>query len=430
MLRASSPRSWLLTERALQGSDAVRRSESRWVALIAAMVFFVHGSIYGQGQRADRSARSTKTDDVEPVVPGRYLRTSEVDRNRTLDEIRKITLASGADLQPVESQHVTLWAARDIQPVFLSDLRKLEKHLDTKCKEPLRSGLDRRTAHILLIRHRYEYERWIAAMFDVMGDRFQQPDNPNAVAELKTWALKSQSYVPQEYAVFCLEGQPVDWAHRVVAVGMGYMMFTQLVASRENSPLATGFANGMEDHSGRFAERHALQQQLPQRRPRPRRLPECVDPPGSATYCDPPGVAGEPPPANGHVDDADAALRRGLESCGFAGQATTSVGEFMLALREDHAAMKAIERIYGWNEKRLTQQWYKHVGRWNRQTADMRQEGNGRLSPEQPLARLEPKEPVRSLSTERMISWRPLQYFSGRTFQYNRGHDPFEPFQR
>jgi hypothetical protein len=35
--------------------------------------------------------------------------------------------------------------------------------------------------------------------------------------------------------------------------------------------------------------------------------------------------------------------------------------ELVLALREEKAVMPVIERIYGWNEAELTQQWHKHV---------------------------------------------------------------------
>ena len=67
-----------------------------------------------------------------------------------------------------------LWAAKDIQDTFLPDIKKLEKMLESRFPEPIRSGLDPRSAHIVLIKRRYEYEKWIRAMFDVLeGPQYQ-----------------------------------------------------------------------------------------------------------------------------------------------------------------------------------------------------------------------------------------------------------------
>ena len=53
-----------------------------------------------------------------------------------------------------------MWAAPDDQAVYLPDIQKLEKFLESKCKEPIRSGLDKRSAHIILIKRIYEGEQF------------------------------------------------------------------------------------------------------------------------------------------------------------------------------------------------------------------------------------------------------------------------------
>jgi hypothetical protein len=36
-------------------------------------------------------------------------------------------------------------------------------------------------------------------------------------------------------------------------------------------------------------------------------------------------------------------------------------GKLLLALRQEKDALKAIEQVYGWDEKKLEEQWYKEV---------------------------------------------------------------------
>ena len=65
--------------------------------------------------------------------------------------VEQICKRSGAELSPVETVHFTLWAAKDIQATFLPDIKKLEKMLESSFPEPIRSGLEPRVAHIVLI---------------------------------------------------------------------------------------------------------------------------------------------------------------------------------------------------------------------------------------------------------------------------------------
>ena len=81
-------------------------------------------------------------------MPGQGLKTQRRGaRPRILEQVTKITKLSGANVQPVASKHITLWAAKDDQAAFLPDIKKIEKYLEGKCQEPLRSGLDKRAAH-------------------------------------------------------------------------------------------------------------------------------------------------------------------------------------------------------------------------------------------------------------------------------------------
>ena len=80
--------------------------------------------------------------------------------------MKQVAVESGADIEPIESQHVTLWAAKEIQQTYLPDIKKLERFFHTKCAEPIRSGLDKRSTHVVLLKDHAEYEAWWRTMFD------------------------------------------------------------------------------------------------------------------------------------------------------------------------------------------------------------------------------------------------------------------------
>jgi hypothetical protein len=108
-------------------------------------------------------------------VPGQGLHAGEAQRDDILDRIQKVSKASGADLQPAEARHITLWAAKKALDTFLPDVKKLERFLETKCKEPIRSGLDKWAAHVVLIPRRYEFEHWLKASFEIIGEGLHAP---------------------------------------------------------------------------------------------------------------------------------------------------------------------------------------------------------------------------------------------------------------
>ncbi len=189
-----------------------------------------------------------KASSPDPLVPGKWLTTSDEQRNRTFKEMKQVAAQSKADIEPIQSQHVTLWAAKKIQRTYLADIEKLEKFFHTKCAEPIRSGLDKRSAHIFLLKDHAEYEAWWRAMFDVFPERFNKKDNP--VANTYYWeeVLKGKVFYSDDPVVISLEGSSPDWAHRHVVGGVGNMYILQLAEPRRYlfGPLQTGFINGAE----------------------------------------------------------------------------------------------------------------------------------------------------------------------------------------
>ena len=202
---------------------------------------------------------------ADPLVPGKWLTTSDKQRNRILAAMKQIAAKSDVDIKPIQSQHVTLWAVKDIQQTYLADIENLEKFFHTKCAEPIRSGLDKRSAHIILLNNHADYEAWCRAMFDVFSERFDpkndpdsyvfsegfdQKNNPVANANYREQVLKRPAYYSTYFVSISLEAEdnPLGQVHHHVVGGVGGMYFSQLAEPRRfiYGPLETGFINGAE----------------------------------------------------------------------------------------------------------------------------------------------------------------------------------------
>ena len=140
--------------------------------------------------KPDSAEKPAKAGTAAAIVPGQGLASSSEQRDYVLQQVTKITKLSGVSLEPLASKHVTLWAAKDDRAAFLLDIKKIETYFEGKCQEPLRSGLDKRSAHVVLLKTRYDYEKWINALFEVMPGAFEQPDAPEGNTDSKASMLK------------------------------------------------------------------------------------------------------------------------------------------------------------------------------------------------------------------------------------------------
>jgi hypothetical protein len=302
-----------------------------------------------------------KDSPTEPLVPGKGLPTTEKERNQTLREVKTITSNSRVEVTPIQSQHVTLWAAKDIQAIFLPTVEKLEKYFRTKCKEPIRSGLDKRSAHVILLKTRNDYERWIRAMFDLIGDRFESKDNPGAGAEFRASAVKSSAFPGVEFGVICLEDHRLDGAHRNAAACVGFMYFTQLARPRQYGPLSTGFANGAEvivaGSPSIMLTNTAYREAL-------RNLG--ADPRAWSVLVKQRMLTNQATPLDKllKMDTYKMVQPNYAEAwtlLSLLNKQPAKFGKLVLAIRKGTPDLEAIEDVYGWDEEQLTQEWHKHV---------------------------------------------------------------------
>ena len=240
----------------------------------------------------------------------------------------------------------------------MADIEKLEKYFRTRCREPLRSGLDNRAAHMILFTRRYEFENWVNAMFALIGDRFKDPDDPGGYSALKAQTLKSGSLYTENFIVILLQENEYD--HRSVAAGVGYMYFTQLADPKADC-LTCGFADGAESivagtpsvtifstvygtgdrniGGNRDAWLFLVKQRIGARQVTP--VADLLK-----------------------LDTAHMVLANYAEAWSLVvllAKQPEKFGALILKLREEKSRLRAIEEVYGWDEKRLTDEWHKFV---------------------------------------------------------------------
>ncbi len=293
-------------------------------------------------------------------MPGSGLPSSDELREELHERIVKIAKTTALNLPSVETRHMTLWAAKENQDPFLADIRKIEGFLEQKQAEPLRSGLDKRTAHLVVLKTHYEFEKWINALHDEAPETFQLPDAPRH-DDMKAAVLKSNSFYMRNLAVICLAEQDKQWPRRMAAAVVGYMNIAQQIEPGRLDPLATGFANAMEalvmgqprmmifsnsyhNENRELGNDARAWLRLVQDRVRTKKVS------GVRELL--------------RMDTTTMLLPHFAESWTLAGllmKQPDKFGKLVVALREEKDSLKAIEQVYGWDEKQLENQWHKGV---------------------------------------------------------------------
>ena len=86
------------------------------------------------------SAKQGVAENGPPIVPGKDLPAGEERRKVVYEQIVKIAKLSTLDLSPVETRHLTLWAAKGDQDRFLDDIKKIENYLEQKLRRAAAVG--------------------------------------------------------------------------------------------------------------------------------------------------------------------------------------------------------------------------------------------------------------------------------------------------
>ena len=213
----------------------------------------------------------------------------------------------------------------------------------------------------MLLKTRYDYEKWVKAMFEVMPDAFKPPDDPGGNADLKASILKWSGYYSHNFVVLCMEGQEEAWMHRRGGGRRGIHEFRAAGRAPRHDPLSTGFANGAESLVAGSPQVMLF----------------------SNSYQNEDRDLGKDPRAWLHLvqermrtknesgvrellsmDTTNMLLPQYAEAwtlVGVLAKQPEKFGKLLLALREEKDPLKAIEHVYGWDEKKLDAEWRKDV---------------------------------------------------------------------
>ncbi len=276
--------------------------------------------------------------------------------------MKQIALKSGADIEPAATQHVTLWGSKEARQAYLPDIKKLEKFFHTKCAEPLRCGLDRRSTHFVLLKDHAEYQAWCRVEFDLLGSESAGKDDPPGVKEQRRKAVLDGFSCPSR-SFWAISLQPFPSIHRPVAGGLANMYFWQLARPPHSKvrPLQTGFINAVESalYGSPISTFGAVAY-------------------GAATRYSGPGNSGwsvlvrqrmatkQATPLGELLKmDTDAMSQphyaEGWTLVGLLSKQPAKFGKLLLELRKGGSDLEAIEKVYGWDEEKLTEQWRRYV---------------------------------------------------------------------
>jgi hypothetical protein len=296
----------------------------------------------------------------DPLVPGKWLSSNDAERDASMEAMRHVAAKSGVAIEPASTRHVTLWAAKGIQKTYLADLQKAEKFFHTKCAEPIRSGLDKRAAHVVLLNNRAEYTAWWRAMLELDNKTFEVKDNPGFGAQIRQQVFKSLQVYTIAFCVICTGAIDSRSVRQTVAFSVGYQCAGQLT-DRSNGVLQTGFGHWTETAvcgSPAFVGGNAAYGQ---------ELPHSFD------HSEDWGLLVKQRLRTGKVTPLTDLLKADQITfsqpvhaemwllVGLLNQQPAKFGKLLLALKDGDSDLAAIEKVYGWNEKELDKQWRAYV---------------------------------------------------------------------
>lgn len=154
----------------------------------------------------------------------------------------RIHTASNTNTKVFPLESVTLICSEESSKMHQPNLKKLEAALRKTYGEPIKTGTDKRSAHIVLLDNRYDYERWVKAMFQIYEKDGITWSTPDAL----TMALKGPAFLTSTMTVVDLSAlTPVQQEHQPI-FSLGYLYSAQLMEGHSPDATTNGFGNVCE----------------------------------------------------------------------------------------------------------------------------------------------------------------------------------------
>ncbi len=192
---------------------------------------------------------------------------------------------------------------------------------------------------------------------DLFGKQFEVKDNPGAFEEARSLIFKQSVFNWWHVCAISVGEQRLEHAHRDLAASVGRMYFLQLVWRRDDGPLLTGFADGAEAVvSGSPSIMYSsvgYHEELRKIEANPRPWILQVQGRMAADRATPPGKLLE---MNTH-NMLQPHFAEAWTLVGLLSRQPAKFGRLLMAMRTGVPELQAIEKIYDWDEKKLTAEW-------------------------------------------------------------------------
>jgi hypothetical protein len=274
---------------------------------------------------------------------------------RYADRVEKIRQKSQTDAIIARAEHVTLVCNKDLAARIMPDVKRLQQLIADRFPAPLGIGPDHRVANIVLFPTRYDYEKWVRALFAVYEEEGMQFLEPEALGR----ALRTDRFLISGMFMCCLERMTPGETRHAVAYGVGYHYIDAITQGKAPAALATGFGNvaevmllgepSMMLNSG-YAERELGKGMFPWALIVKQRFAQNMVPPIADLL---------------QYDTSAMEFPQYAECWGFASLLSGGAKEFswlVLALRKGEPALSAIEKNYGLTADKLHARWRQYAG--------------------------------------------------------------------
>ncbi len=157
--------------------------------------------------------------------------------------VKEIIKRSNARVGIFPAHSFNIVASEATAREHMSDATRIQQMLGRAYGGVFKSGLDRRSAHIALLDDNYQYQQFIDAMFDVLGEKGMKFEGQDP----KGMAKNAASFSIGTMAVINLSKIQRGKASRTAVVyQIGCMMMKQLTDGRATDAMVTGFGNVCE----------------------------------------------------------------------------------------------------------------------------------------------------------------------------------------
>jgi hypothetical protein len=216
---------------------------------IALLAKIADGSYAGELKKAAEDAAKAEAEKPQPPKAGTAPqgvmvgpRLSNAAHDTIANRAKRIWESSNTNTKMFPAESVTLVASEKSSKVHLPNVKKLEVELRKRFGEPTKTGTDKRSAYVVLLDNRYDYERWVKAMFQVYEKDGIKWTSPNA---LET-ALKGPAFLTPTMTVCDLSALTPEQQQHQPVFCVGYLYESQLMEGRSPDAVVNGFGNVCE----------------------------------------------------------------------------------------------------------------------------------------------------------------------------------------